>query len=120
MIRNTPRWWLGRVGKERGEPRAAMARTSFISMENFVQYVQPWLPDFVVRWIVWLYLAYFVKRIRRLDHPFKELRTVKRIMSDSKDKFERVADKTEAANEQHYEVWWQKSSFLPLAVIYAE
>eukprot|EP00614_Pseudopedinella_elastica_P000282 CAMPEP_0172602146 /NCGR_PEP_ID=MMETSP1068-20121228/22361_1 /TAXON_ID=35684 /ORGANISM="Pseudopedinella elastica, Strain CCMP716" /LENGTH=363 /DNA_ID=CAMNT_0013403425 /DNA_START=15 /DNA_END=1106 /DNA_ORIENTATION=- len=81
-----------------------MARTSFISMENFVQYVQPWLPDFVVRWIVWLYLAYFVQRIRRLDHPFKELRTVKRIMSDSKDKFERVADKTEAANEQHYEV----------------
>jgi hypothetical protein len=77
---------------------------SLVSMENFVAYVQPWLPDAVVRCIVWLYLAHFVRRLRGLDHPFKELRTVKRIKSEKSDKFTRVADKTEAANEQHYEV----------------
>ena len=73
-------------------------------MENFVAYVQPWLPDFLVRAVVWLYLTHFVRRLRGLDHPFKELRTVKRIKSDKDEKFSRVADKTDAANEQHYEV----------------
>lgn len=79
--------------------------TSIVTMENFVAYVQPWLPDFVVRCIVWLYLSHFVRRLRNLDHPFKELRTVKRIKGDKSEKFTCVADKTEAANEQHYEVF---------------
>ena len=80
-------------------------------MEAFVAYVQPFLPDFVVRWVVWLYLAYQLRRLNRLDHPMKELRTVKRIKrqgreeeEDGKSKFERVAERTDAANEQHYEV----------------
>ena len=75
-----------------------------ISMEGFVEHVQPWLPDFVVRVVVWLYLRYFVGRIRNLDHPFKELRTVNRIKAEANEKFAPVADKTDAANEQHYEV----------------
>ena len=82
---------------------------SVLSMENFVGYVQPWLPDFVVRWIVWLYLAYQLRRLNGLDHPMKELRTVKRIKRqggevEKENKFSRVAERTEAANEQHYEV----------------
>ena len=82
---------------------------SVLSMENFVAYVQPLLPDSVVRWIVWLYLAYQLRRLNGLDHPMKELRTVKRIKRqegelEKENKFARVAERTEAANEQHYEV----------------
>jgi len=57
-----------------------------------------------VRWVVWLYLSYFARRLRNLDHPFKELRTAKKIIASRHDKLSRVADKTDAANEQHYEV----------------
>lgn len=85
--------------------------SSFVSMENFVAYVQPWLPDYAVRLIVWLYLSYFVQRLRRLDHPFKELRTAKKIMAAKDDKLARVADKTSAANEQHYEVEMMRYRF---------
>jgi len=72
-----------------------------MSLEFFVSHVQPLLPDFIVRWVVWLYLLFFVRRLRRLDHPHKELRTVNRA-KDSE--FKAVADKTDAANTQHYEV----------------
>jgi len=75
-----------------------------MTMEIFVEKVQPWLPDFVVRVVVLLYLRYFVGRLRSLDHPFKELRTVDRIKSEKDGKFAAVADRTDAANEQHYEV----------------
>lgn len=41
-------------------------------MEIFVRFIQPWLPDIVVRWILRAYIGQFaVKKLRRLDHPFK-------------------------------------------------
>ena len=42
-----------------------------VPMEVFVRYIQPWLPDLIVRWILQVYLAYTVRRLRQLDHPFK-------------------------------------------------
>jgi cyclopropane-fatty-acyl-phospholipid synthase len=73
-------------------------------MEAFVKYVQPLLPDVVVRWILRLLLWRIVVKLRGLDYPQKEHRIVKR-MKESIDSDEvRVAVETDKANEQHYEV----------------
>lgn len=88
-------------------------------LEFFVAYVQPLLPDSVARFVVWALLTRIVRRLRGLDHPFKELRIVKRVKAtvgeDGTEKgktgaagdthdLSAVATQTDAANEQHYEV----------------
>ena len=42
-----------------------------VPLELFVKYIQPLLPDLIVRWILRIYLGYTLKRLRKLDHPFK-------------------------------------------------
>jgi len=85
-----------------------------VPLEFFVKNIQPWLPDIIVRWILYVYLTFVVNKLSKLDHPFKELRTVKRIreagvqaINETKHeegRFSKVAEETSAANEQHYEV----------------
>lgn len=70
--------------------------------EWFVGVVQPYIPEFLVRFFVRLALYWSVWRLRRSDFPQKELRVVERI--NAGELGDKVALKTEAANEQHYEV----------------
>lgn len=68
-------------------------------MDFFVQHIQQYLPDTIVRWIVRLVMYRTQANLRSKDFPQKELRLVKRIKE-----LKTVTFDTDAANEQHYEV----------------
>jgi cyclopropane-fatty-acyl-phospholipid synthase len=68
-------------------------------MEFFVEYVQPFLPDFVVRVIVRQAMRMYRNQLESADFPQKELRLVERMKSLTDVTFE-----TSAANDQHYQV----------------
>ena len=42
-----------------------------VPLEVFVRFIQPFLPDVIVRWILRIYLGYTLQTLRNLDHPFK-------------------------------------------------
>lgn len=68
-------------------------------MDFFVQHIQVYLPDTIVRWILHVVMSRTQANLRSKDFPQKELRLVKRIKE-----LKTVTFDTDAANEQHYEV----------------
>jgi cyclopropane-fatty-acyl-phospholipid synthase len=70
--------------------------------EWFVGVVQPLIPEFLIRFFVRLGLYWAVWRLKKSAFPQKELRFVERVHGGELG--DKVAVKTEAANEQHYEV----------------
>jgi cyclopropane-fatty-acyl-phospholipid synthase len=70
-------------------------------MELFVRYIQPYLPDVVVRLILRLVLSHAVRQLGSLRWPQRELRLVDKIRQLAQTD---IAYETAAANEQHYEV----------------
>jgi cyclopropane-fatty-acyl-phospholipid synthase len=68
-------------------------------MEVFVRYVMPYLPDWVVRWLLRRVLHYSARQLASRDWPQKELR-----FADCTRQMENIAVDTAAANQQHYEV----------------
>jgi cyclopropane-fatty-acyl-phospholipid synthase len=89
-------------------------------MEAFVRWVQPWLPDCLLRWLLRRLLGTIVRRLRALDYPQKELRIVNKMKAarlsqgsqdqdgcsavhDEKGRV-KVAVDADKANEQHYEM----------------
>jgi cyclopropane-fatty-acyl-phospholipid synthase len=69
------------------------------AFEIFVKHIQPLLPDYIVRIVLWVALKYSLWQLGSKDWPQKELRFVQRSR-----KMSNIAEQTGAANEQHYEV----------------
>jgi cyclopropane-fatty-acyl-phospholipid synthase len=67
--------------------------------ELFVQYIQPFLPDVLIRALLWVVLQLSMRQLASKDWPQKEIRFVKRSREMSN-----IAVDTGAANEQHYEM----------------
>jgi len=71
------------------------------ALELFVTYLQPLLPDWLVRFLVRIVLGHALRQLWKLRWPQKELRLVSRVKQLAS---EEIAFDTAAANEQHYEV----------------
>lgn len=68
-------------------------------MEFFVQHVQSFLPDYIVRFCLRQIMRRTTHELQSKDWPQKELRLVERIKQMDNTTFD-----TDAANEQHYQV----------------
>ena len=68
-------------------------------METFVQYIQPFLPDLIIRFFLKIMLWNTRLSLDSKDYPQKEERLIKKIKSLKTATFD-----TKEANEQHYEV----------------
>jgi cyclopropane-fatty-acyl-phospholipid synthase len=68
-------------------------------MEFFVRYIQPYIPDRIVRLGLRFLMKNTVNELRNKDWPQKEMRLVERIKQ-----LQSVTFDTDAANVQHYEV----------------
>ena len=71
------------------------------ALDFFVAYLQPLLPDLLVRLLARLILGRALRQLHALRWPQKELRLVTRVKQLAA---EDIAFDTAAANEQHYEV----------------
>ena len=67
-----------------------------VPMEIFVRFIQPWLPDLLVRLILKVYLCYAVRRLRQLDHPSPAARRERPPGHDRDRKHQAPVDSTRA------------------------